>query len=126
MAVRFRKPCEVDPFGAEVCLPAETTSDDILIKWSGRGKGSRRYFKRLERRLDGFDFKKVKPKKADLLIDGVGKRAAKEALIQWFVDTGCCLQYSPSQQDDWLGAAAELGILVLPPGAMKNLPGAPK
>lgn len=126
MAAQVNKPCEVDPFGVEVCLPTEMSSDDILIKWSGKGKGSRRYFKKLERRLDGFDFQKVKPKQADLLIDGVGQKAAKEALIQWFVDDGCCKQYSPSQQDDWLSAAAGLGILLLPPGEMKHLPGAPK
>jgi hypothetical protein len=99
---------------------------DIVVNWSGKGKGARRYFSKAEKRFDGFDFEKVKPEKADVLIEGTGREAAREALIQWFVDDGCCKQYAPSQQDNWLSAAEGLGILLLPPGGAKDLPGAPK
>lgn len=119
------KPCELDPFGAEVCLPTEISSDDILINWAGKGRKTKRYFKKLERRLEGFDFQKVKRKKADVIVAGRGKEAGKTAMVEWFVDTGCCLQYSPEQQESWFGGAAFFGILVVPPGGLSGFPGSP-
>jgi hypothetical protein len=123
--VPINKPCEVDPKGGEVCLPAEEIpGGDIVINWSGRGKAARRYFRETERKLSGFDFKRVSKKDADLVISGAGRKAAKDALVWFLVEDGCCEQYTVFQQNDWLDAAAELGIMVF--SDLSDAPGAPK
>ena len=113
--------------GGEVCLPSqEIPGGDIVINWSGRGRAMRRYFQGMERQLSGFDFKKVAKKNADLVISGQGRKAAKEALIDYFVEDGCCKQYTVFQQEDWLDAATHLGIMIFPGGGLADAPGAPK
>ena len=130
MAALFKKlavnkPCEVDPMGAEVCLPTEDgPAGDIVINWSGRGKAVRRYFQKMERELKGFDFQRVQQARADVVVAGRNRRAANDALVDWFVEDGCCEQYNVFQQTDWLDASTQLKILIL--SDLSGAPGAPK
>ena len=121
----IEKPCELDPYGGEVCLPSDDLpGGDIIINWAGRGRAQRKYFRKMERRLSGFDFEQVSKEEADFVIASRGKKAAKAALIDYLVEDGCCEQYTVFQQNDWLNASTELGIIIL--SDLSGAPGAPK
>ena len=110
-------PCEVDPFGAEVCLPVE----DFLITWSGRNRKAQKYFKRLERKIDGWDFKRVR-RNADLKLTRAMSRSEIEGeWIEAFQDMDCCMQYGASQRQSFVDMAGELGVLVM--RDIENVPG---
>ena len=111
--------------GSEICLPDQSLPEgDIVISWSGRGKAVRRYFQRKDRELKGFDFKRVQQDQdADVVVTGRNRRAANDALVDWFIGDGCCEQYNVVQQDDWLDASTQLKILIF--NDLSGAPGAP-